>query len=531
MNKFTKLILTTAVFATSGFATTISGTENISAGALKEIASSDVVLTGTMTLAGSDAEGNAAKLIIDADRILDIQGGTLTYDGQDTYKPEITLNGTMKLIKNGETIPTIKLNGVAFSGESTGYWQILGTQFTPNYIDSENKNVFWVEDNATKYIYDSENFCPVFYEYTASNYSYGTSMNNNPNYGEDKITWIMTLNTENNVTFSIEKSKYNGFEYESGGTESFNINTKNLEYGYYQASGETGRSGTLIYLYGDATASGFTGTIYLAKYCNLANSGYVTQQLGTLDLSNLRTYSSNETDTTDLSTNISGIKPTALGTAKLPFNCKFSNVDLSNVDNVEYTKLSVGESSAPGVDENGIIKKVITQASATYGDYKNDKSLGVTTTADGTTQNVDGVIESLGLDSLASNTEIFNKTDYVLDTTDLDTVVHSIAEDTTYNFGFKGSKSISITDTTNSYRAIFKGDNSEYAPADNSLTLPSTVEFAGDSSLFPVTQTYGKGIFSGEFTNEIPAGKTATFTNGMNLESNHTLNINGKLIV
>ena len=116
MNKFTKLILTTAVFATSGFATTISGTENISAGALKEIASSDVVLTGTMTLAGSDAEGNAAKLIIDADRILDIQGGTLTYDGQDTYKPEITLNGTMKLIKNGETIPTIKLENVEVKG-------------------------------------------------------------------------------------------------------------------------------------------------------------------------------------------------------------------------------------------------------------------------------------------------------------------------------------------------------------------------------------------------------------------------------
>ena len=104
----------------------------------------------------------------------------------------------------------------------------------------------------------------------------------------------------------------------------------------------------------------------------------------------------------------------------------------------------------------------------------------------------------------------------------------AIAEDTTYNFGFQGTGSISIT---GDFKAIFAGDSSEYTPADNSLTLPSTVEFAGDSSLFPVTQTYGKGIFSGEFTNEIPAGKTATFTNGMNLESNHTLNVNGKLIV
>ena len=47
----------------------------------------------------------------------------MTYDEQGAYKPEIALNGTMKLIKNCETNPMVALDGIALRGKSTGYYK------------------------------------------------------------------------------------------------------------------------------------------------------------------------------------------------------------------------------------------------------------------------------------------------------------------------------------------------------------------------------------------------------------------------
>ncbi len=156
-----------------------------------------------------------------------------------------------------------------------------------------------------------------------------------------------------------------------------------------------------------------------------------------------------------------------------------------------------------------------------YGDYSNDENLGVIIgDADGRVYKFEETIETaknLSLSheypDLGVNSETASA--YYLYTNDLDVPEQEITEDTKYSFAFVGENPISISaPEENSYKAIFEGDNSKYTPADNSLTLPSDVVFAGNNSLFPITQTYGHGTFAGsasELNNEVPSGKTITF--------------------
>ena len=570
MNKFTKLILTSAVFATSGFATTISGTENIKEGASYEVKNKDCTLTGTMTLAGSEADGNAAKLIIDADRTLDIQGGTLTYDEQGTYKPQITLNGTIKMSQNDKGAnPTIKLNQVNIDGEKSfvvrtnldetiysftrqkeiaGVNAIFGTNngsesFFMNvdgilysdqnvdlssFIDadttiSQHKN--WIKAETLYHIYYSlpitiSDF-PQFFD------SYPASIANLSGYvisGNYSI-----IEEESDVKFDIEPY---WDDLGNGWCKA------DIDYGTIYAKKNSYNEYNLKLLVTDnisqniSTARNagidFKTTIFRQKN-NIDLISEITT-LGNLDMSTLRTYAADTTkaeEPLDLSDKISGFNA-SVANVKLPFNCKFSNIDLSNVGSVEYTTLTVPAYNKITVKDNIIQKQ--NPGKQVFGHYAENPELGVTVSSDkvqtlNETKTVDS--QSMNLSDLVVD-ENYNKTDLKIKTEDLDEKSYEAVVETKYNFGFQGTGSISIT---GDFKAIFAGDNSNYTPADNSLTLPSTVEFAGNSSLFPVTQTYGKGIFSGQFTNEIPAGKTATFTNGINLESNHTLNVNGKLIV
>lgn len=123
-------------------------------------------------------------------------------------------------------------------------------------------------------------------------------------------------------------------------------------------------------------------------------------------------------------------------------------------------------------------------------------------------------------------------------------------DDTTYNFGFFGSNPISITlsnaaEGAEGTKALFKGNNQYYAPSGQAAqNAPAEtgviggvtpVEFAASNSLFPFSQEYGKGTFvagdqSNELENTLPAGKTATFTEGFTLGANHTLVVQGTLI-
>ena len=130
---------------------------------------------------------------------------------------------------------------------------------------------------------------------------------------------------------------------------------------------------------------------------------------------------------------------------------------------------------------------------------------------------------------------------------DSNSISDEIIGDQTYNFGFAGTHPVSITlgNAAEGTKAIFKGDGQYYAPfkeptegdragieLEGVITL---VEFAGNNSLFPFTQTYGKGTFgasdhSGELSNILPAGKTATFKEGFTLGAGHTLIVKGTLI-
>lgn len=123
-----------------------------------------------------------------------------------------------------------------------------------------------------------------------------------------------------------------------------------------------------------------------------------------------------------------------------------------------------------------------------------------------------------------------------------------------YKFGFAGTHPVSITlgeRALEGSKAIFSGDNQYYVPADTKLVGENTVakdgitlstgeeqnkkytpvEFAGNNSLFPFNQTYGKGTFAeGNYTNTLPAGKTAEFKEGFSLGAGHTLIVKGTLI-
>ena len=271
------------------------------------------------------------------------------------------------------------------------------------------------------------------------------------------------------------------------------------------------------------SANNSLSLLALLIYNNRVESMSDITSSGTLDMSGLRSYDEQDTQAKEplnLKTNISGFSA-SVGTVKLPFNCQFSNINLANADSVEYTKLIISNYEVT-IDDSNIIKigKQDTGGEV-FGHYAKNPELGVTLPADSNkvkivnTTRTEGN-QSMSLSPLAAN-PMYNQMKYRLLTDHLDDSMAEISADTTYNFGFTGSKAIGIklgSSTEASTKAIFKGNSSEYAPADDSLTLPSTVEFAGDSSLFPVTQTYGKGIFSGEFTNEIPAGKTAIFTKG-----------------
>lgn len=258
-------------------------------------------------------------------------------------------------------------------------------------------------------------------------------------------------------------------------------------------------------------------------------------------------------------TQVYGLKPTILGNVKMPFNCQFSECDFSNVDRVEYTKLTVGESSAPGLEtakndsgedkDYSYIKKIVLKEGQVYGDYLTNSELGVTLTeknAEITEMNVGGDVTPLELEKLQKDnyeiktgegeeeTEIkFNEasTKNRLWTDDLTAATQAITEDTTYNFGFSGSKAVNIS---GSGKAIFKGNNSEYAPTEK-MGVPEEVEFSGNNTLFQFSQNYGHGVFSlpdgsSWSENRVPEEATITFSNGFELIGNTSLYIRGKLI-
>lgn len=107
------------------------------------------------------------------------------------------------------------------------------------------------------------------------------------------------------------------------------------------------------------------------------------------------------------------------------------------------------------------------------------------------------------LSELVSDSEAYNIADLKLFTDDLDDPIHAIMKDTAYNFGFEA---ISICGED---KAKFLGNNANYNLADNSLTLPTEVVFTGNDSLFPIPQTYGHGILTGEkLSNENSADKS-----------------------
>lgn len=43
----------------------------------------------------------------------------VVYTRSETYKPQITLNGTMTLTKKGETLPTVTLKDIGVAAEET----------------------------------------------------------------------------------------------------------------------------------------------------------------------------------------------------------------------------------------------------------------------------------------------------------------------------------------------------------------------------------------------------------------------------
>lgn len=318
----------------------------------------------------------------------------------------------------------------------------------------------------------------------------------------------------------------------------------------------TVKGGTITYT-GAETAPGLiqiAGTMNVTlgekrptlKFGALAMEYITIDGTGTLDLSSLRELPEDDSakNPDDWSGNIVMVNLLApdktelydvMGkvTVKLPFNCKFTKMDLSGAKKVYYTRLSVGGKSEPGLEDK-VIKRVYVEGNEPhlYGAYADDESLGVTLPnadhLDITTVSRDEERDTLKLSVIAENTA-FNKVGYALYTTDLDDPTHVLSEDTTYCFGFIGTQAISVR---GEYKAIFEGNNSDYKTSDNSLELPSNVEFAGNDSLFPITQTYGRGTFTaGGLSNTVPKGKTVTFSNGFSLGAGHTLTVEGSLIV
>lgn len=506
MNKLLKTTLISAIFATSGFATTsIAGTQDIIPGGIFRVQNSDCTLTGTMTLAGSDTEGKnigeaaPARLIVEDGRIFDVKDSTLTYDGLGTYKPGIILNGTMKIspdINNVANNLSVKLDNVKIEGRGV--------------LKITNKN-------------DEEEI------YTIKNISKinGTDVVNTINYMNNLELSFIKLDqlyyTSNQALIGWEPlANYSGWYVRKSNPETF-----------------------ITYSAGSISNTDKVNSMFQTK--NEYQNDYRIEQNSCLDMSELFVYSEIDTEgqktATDFRTRISGIAPEALESAKLPFNCKFSNINLSNVNKVEYTTMEIGASTGPGISSlkynnttyENVIQKVTTKEAVTYGDYATTIDLGVQTPNDSskldiTKKFIEETHQKLILSELTAD-QTYNQEGnklYLVDM-DADDSTMTISKDTTYNFGFIGGGYIGID---GSGKAILKGDNSGYYAPDDTLSFGKdiTVEFAGNNSLFQHCQTYGRGIFtSGEITNQVTG--ISTFTKGIEIESGHTLKVSGTLVV
>lgn len=283
------------------------------------------------------------------------------------------------------------------------------------------------------------------------------------------------------------------------------------------------------------------------------DSSNTGETYGLLDMSAARLSTDQEaTEQLEHISHIKIIAPTEGKNAprvKLPFNCKFTDVDLSNASHVEYTCINeikveategqnIGMAEQMGTNEPvaGYLIQKIQQADA-IGDYAKNAELGVKlpTTPGGkldptkvTTIIQQGRSDVMDLTAMASNRD-YNANGYYLKTDDLDNTQQNIAGDTEYNFGLVGSTPIKIS---GEHEITFKGNNRAYTPASGSLTLPEKVEFAGNGALFPISQEYQHGTFTAgsNLSNTVPSGEVIAFRQGFTLGTGHKLTVSGNLI-
>ncbi len=116
-----------------------------------------------MTFIGSETEGRGARLVINENRTLDIQGGTLYYAGSETYKPQITLNGTLKLSPNSEgQMPTINLENVGVSTTITETALKVGDSVYQIISQTNNGPVIEYETSGDTFIvYNGKAYSPT----------------------------------------------------------------------------------------------------------------------------------------------------------------------------------------------------------------------------------------------------------------------------------------------------------------------------------------------------------------------------------
>ncbi len=235
MYNFTKLILTSAVFVTSGFATTIDSQIKINSGKVTALNSAKVCApSGEIVLMGSDT--NETTLEILQHRVIELNGGKLFYEGQNVINPNIILNGVLRLtigkddLNSAVYYPILDLPNVTINGN----WRKNTNQDTTDYIEfSEtltsrdnititkgNDNNFYINDKINPYFYQiisSYQNQETGKEYLAELMIEGLTYQHNYTINSAEIPSI-TINNENIMLNLNDNSNGNVFKGQ------FNIN-------------------------------------------------------------------------------------------------------------------------------------------------------------------------------------------------------------------------------------------------------------------------------------------------------------------
>ncbi len=541
MNKLLQTALISAILSTGLMAQTtepllLEGSINMEGGEF-QISKNDYKLTGNMDF------HMGGKLTIDANRTLEVNGGHIMSDHAGMGVSEFTLNGILRLTKGGDDgtqMPNLMFESMRLS---SGTSEIIDT-----FSYSADGQTYIVKIPEIGLSIKSGDFVATKYKTTQTILTddiQNTALGDNQTESNPNETEVVIIIENEDSSVWIKKGKIT--ESEVGEEPSLYKSSA-----FYWTNTSSDSKEQLIEVKSLTEGEGYD------YYEKLDLSKFV-QNGGLIDMSTLREYTSTlENDATEpTNLGVNGVNPIVLGTVKLPFNCSFGICDLSNVDKVEYTKLTVGESSAPGLEplmdgegENAklkynYIKKIVLKEGQVYGDYLTNKELGITLTtknAEITEKMVDGDVTSLELEKLQKDTyEVKDSEDNQIKfnaegttnrlwTDDLNVVAQDISANTTYNFGFSGSKAVNISGEG---KAIFKGNNTEYEP-DEMIGVPNEVEFVGNNTLFQFSQNYGHGIFSkgseNWASNTVPENKTIAFSNGFDITSGCGLRVRGKLI-